>query len=251
MAITSISASTVPAQAAITFGPSSTYIIKLTPSTRAAVESAAVKLGGTVDQRYQYVFEGFTLKLPDALLPLLQKIPNILTVEKDVPVSGFDIQNTQSPTPSWGIDRIDQRTAIPPKNSSYVSSYGYRSAGKGSTIYIADTGLYPNEDIAARISSNGYSSIADGNGTVDCNGHGTHVASTAAGTKYGVAKNATLVPVRVLSCTGSGSVAGVIAGLDWILSPLNTNSKSQAVVNMSLGGNISTSLNDAFGCNPR
>ena len=48
----------LPAQAAITFGPSSTYIIKLTPSTRAAVESAAVKLGGTVDQRYQYVFEG-------------------------------------------------------------------------------------------------------------------------------------------------------------------------------------------------
>ena len=122
--------SSLPAQAAITFGPSSTYIIKLTPSTRAAVESAAVKLGGTVDQRYQYVFEGFTLKLPDALLPLLQKIPNILTVEKDVPVAGFDIQNTQSPTPSWGIDRIDQRTAIPPKNSSYVSSYGYRSAGK-------------------------------------------------------------------------------------------------------------------------
>ena len=69
----------------------------------------------------------------------------------------------------------------------------------------------------------------------------------SAGTKYGVAKNASLVPVRVLSCTGSGSVAGVIAGLDWILSPLNTNSKSQAVVNMSLGGSISTSLNDAIG----
>ena len=73
LAFTSISASTIPAQAAITFGPSSTYIIKLTPSTRAAVESAAVKLGGTVDQRYQYVFEGFTIKLPDALLPLLDR----------------------------------------------------------------------------------------------------------------------------------------------------------------------------------
>ena len=225
-------------------GPSSDYIIQITPAARTAIEGAVKNAGGTIGQRYQYAFDGFVVKLPDLLLPVLQKIPNILKIEKDQPVSSLAIQQNEIPTPSWGLDRIDQREKVS-TSSGYQGSYGYRSAGTGSTIYIGDTGIYPHEDLAGRISNVGFAGIQDGNGTVDCNGHGTHVASTAAGTKYGVAKNAKVVPVRILNCAGSGSYATVIAGLDWILSPLNTNPKTQAVLNLSIGGAAASSINDA------
>ena len=240
----SMTISTAGADAAL-FGPSSNYLVKITPATQAAVEKAIKSSGGEINARFEYAFNGFVIKLPDALIPILKKIPNVLTVEKDMPMDGLGIQQNQTPTPSWGIDRIDQREVVS-TTAGYQGTYGYRSAGTGATIYIGDTGIYPSADLAGRISSVGYSGIADGNGPVDCNGHGTHVATTAAGTKYGIAKNATVVPVRILDCTGRGSYASVIAGLDWILSPLNTNSKSQAVVNLSIGGSASTILNDAI-----
>ena len=235
--------STAGADAAL-FGPSSDYIVKITPETQAAVEKAIKSAGGQVNSRFQYAFNGFVIKLPDSLIPLLKKIPNVLTVEKDAPISGLAIQQNQTPTPAWGLDRIDQREPISTA-TGYQGNYGYRSAGAGATVYIGDTGIFPHSDLAGRIGP-GFSGISDGNGTVDCNGHGTHVATTVAGTKYGVAKNATVVPVRILGCGGMGSFSTVIAGLDWILSPANTNPKTQAVVNLSIGGNASTSVNDAI-----
>lgn len=244
IALTALFGSSSQAEAGL-LGPSSDYIVQITPAARAAVETAIKNAGGTVNGRFQYAFDGFVIKLPDLLLPVLKKIPNILTIEKDQPVSGLAIQQNEIPTPSWGLDRIDQREVVSTA-AGYQGNYGYRSAGAGSTIYIGDTGIYPHEDLAGRISSVGFTGIQDGNGTVDCNGHGTHVATTAAGTKYGVAKNAKVVPVRILNCAGSGSYATVIAGLDWILSPLNTNSKTQAVLNLSIGGTASSTLNEAI-----
>jgi subtilisin family serine protease len=168
-------------------------------------------------------------------------VPNILSLELDQTAVGLAVQNNP---PSWGLDRIDQRGRVGVAGS--VSAYEYRSAGAGATIYIGDTGIYPHADFGTRLSKSGYSAISDGNGTVDCNGHGTHVASTAAGTAYGIAKNATLVPVRILNCAGSGMYSQVMAGLDWILSPQNPNSKSNAVLNLSIGGPGSAALNAAI-----
>jgi subtilisin family serine protease len=87
----------------------------------------------------------------------------------------------------------------------------------------------------------GYTAINDGRGTDDCNGHGTHVAGTVGGTTYGVAKRVTLRPVRVLGCSGSGTTAGVIAGVDWV----TANASGPSVANMSLGGGASTALDQA------
>jgi len=166
-------------------------------------------------------------------------IPGVAYVEADARTVRIARTVTE-----WGLDRIDQRNPVGQAGS--VNAYGYRSAGKGATIYIGDTGIYPHEDLAGRISSSGYSAINDGNGTIDCNGHGTHVASTAAGTQYGIAKSATVVPIRILSCAGTGATSGVIAGLDWILSPENPNPKSAAVLNLSIGGGKSTAVNSAI-----
>jgi len=236
----------VPAQAALNLGPSSLYIIKVSPSARVAIELAVKNAGGSIEKKYQYAFDGYVVKMPNIAAAILSKIPNILTVEKDAPMNGLNIQQYQTPTPSWGIDRVDQKTLIPSSDSTYTSSYGYRSAGAGSVIYVGDTGIYPHDDLVGRISTVGYDGFADGMGVSDCNGHGTHVATTAAGSKYGVAKNATVVPVRLLNCAGSGSYSGVIAALDWILSPSNTNSKSNAVLNLSIGGGKSSSVNEAI-----
>lgn len=230
---------------ALNLGPTATYLVRVTPAAKAAAEAAIGKIGGNVEARYNYVFDGFKIKLPTVAYTLLSRIPNVLSIEEDKPLDLLSPEYVESPTPSWGLDRIDQRGAVG-SPAPYVSSYGYKSAGRGATIYVADTGVSAHDDLSGRLSTSGYSGYSDGNGFNDCNGHGTHVATIAAGSKYGVAKNATVVAVRVLGCDGQGTVAGVISGLDWILSPLNPNPKTAAVVNMSLGGGASASLDGAI-----
>jgi subtilisin family serine protease len=123
------------------------------------------------------------------------------------------------------------------------STFTATAQGSGVDTYIVDTGIFASHtEFTGRLVA-GFSSIADSNGTNDCNGHGTHVAGTTAGTIYGIAKSATLIPVRVLDCSGSGSNSGVIAGLDWIVA--HHISGKAAVVNMSLGGGASSALDTA------
>ena len=139
-------------------------------------------------------------------------------------------------SPTWGLDRIDQRE-LP-----LDSRYEYGSDGTGVTVYVVDTGiLATHNEFAGRIGE-GYSSISDGLGTTDCDGHGTHVAGTVGGTAYGVAKDVTLVPVRVLDCEGSGSDSTVISGIEWVI---DNHAGGPAVMNLSLGGGYSAPLNQA------
>ena len=98
-AFAAMTVTAAPADAAL-FGSSSNYLVKITPATQAAVESAIKNAGGTINSRFQYAFNGFVIKLPDVLVPVLKKLPNVLTVEKDMPISGLAIQQNQSPTPS-------------------------------------------------------------------------------------------------------------------------------------------------------
>ncbi|MFL9557304.1 S8 family peptidase [Acinetobacter baumannii] len=191
---------------------------------------------GKVLQSYDTVLKGFAIYLPDtagaAFIEAMKKNPHVLSVESDTIVN---IDATTQSNPDWGLDRIDQK-ALP-----LNSAYSYLQTGSGTTAYIVDTGiLSSHQEFSGRVLS-GYTAISDGNGTTDCNGHGTHVAGTVGGTTYGVAKNVNLVPIRILGCDGSGASSNVIAGLDWILK----NGKKPAVVNMSLGGATSSSLDSA------
>ena len=191
------------------------------------------------------------------IVDVLGDTPGVASVEpdwlisvnlEDVAVDGADdvgntgarsvtTQSNQSPA-EWGLDRIDQRGL--PLNSSY----SYQFSGDGVRVYVVDTGVRSSHsELAGRVVS-GYTSIFDGRGWEDCNGHGTHVAGTIAGELYGVAKSATIVPVRVLDCAGSGSNSTVINGLNWVLADVRSNPSFDAVVNMSLGGPIHEGLDN-------
>lgn len=213
------------------------YIVVMNDRVTAADEkdarTVAKENGGKILDSYGQVLNGFSAKLPDRAVERLRTSPDVAFIEAD---QRFSIDATQSPA-TWGLDRIDQRNL--PLNSSYT----YNATGSGVTAYIIDTGiLSTHSEFGGRVAS-GYTAINDGNGTTDCNGHGTHVAGTVGGSTYGVAKQVTLKPVRVLDCTGSGSTTGVIAGVDWVTS--NHAAGTPAVANMSLGGGVSSALDTA------
>ena len=198
---------------------------------RTAIQQAKTKGAADVD-RFSTV-EAFAAELSDAALAQLRSNPDVAYIEADQRIS---VETTQSPA-TWGLDRIDQRNL--PLNNAYT----YTPTGSGVTAYIIDTGVRASHnEFGGRVAS-GYTAINDGNGTNDCNGHGTHVAGTVGGTTYGVAKQVTIRPVRVLDCSGNGTTSGVIAGVDWVTS--HHSAGSPAVANMSLGGGISSALDSA------
>ncbi|MFZ4515216.1 MAG: S8 family serine peptidase [Acidimicrobiia bacterium] len=215
-------------------GPEETYIVRFVPATNAHVASSNLSRRGIkVTYGVANVFPGAITKLTKAQADALRTEVGVASVEKDAPVK---ISATQT-SPPWGLDRIDQR-ALPLSNS-----YAYAASGSGVTAYIVDTGILgTHADFGGRVRS-GYSVITDGKGTTDCHGHGTHVAGTVGGATYGIAKSVSLVAVRVLDCTGSGSISGVIAGLDWAVQ--DHAAGVPAVVNLSLGGGVSASLDAA------
>lgn len=154
----------------------------------------------------------------------------------DTPMTSLTTPTTQSPVPSWGLDRIDA------DEERLDDSYRYISTGAGVRIYVIDTGVRSDHaDLAGRVES-GWSAIDDGNEAEDCNGHGTHVAGIAAGTVYGVAKGATIVPVRALDCDGSGYASSVIAGISWAIA---NHPGGPGVINLSLGGPANSAVDQA------
>jgi subtilisin family serine protease len=185
--------------------------------------------GGTVRAMFSSGIDGFAARLPVGLAERLRRDPRVAIVEPDAPVHLWAEQSN----PPWNLDRIDQATL--PLDGLYT----YDTAGAGVRLFVVDTGLRADhQDFTGRVAT-GFTAIVDGHGTNDCHGHGTHVAGTAAGSTYGTAKAATIVPVRVLGCDGSGTTSGVVEGLDWVLANGGT---TPAVVNMSLGVTDSDAL---------
>ena len=213
----------------------SNYLVIVKPGTDIQMRKAIASLGERPIDELDFVLDGFTLNLTLADANALAADPNVLQVVPDAPVSLF---GTDDPASSWGLDRIDQApTAIDNK-------YNYPdSAGEGVRAYIVDTGVQlDNPEFSGRTLP-GFDATGSGNTTTDCHGHGTHVAGTVAGTKFGVAKKATVISVKVLNCAGSGSIIGVVSGLDWIAA--NHPKGTPAVVNMSIGGGNNSTLTAA------
>ena len=182
---------------------------------------------------YRRALKGFSVRMSEKQAEKLAADPRVAFVEEDSEVTASATQTGAT----WGLDRIDQR------NLPLDGNYTYNFTGAGITAYIIDTGIRAtHSQFGGRVIS-GFTAINDGQGTNDCNGHGTHVAGTVGSSTYGVAKDVTLVAVRVLNCSGSGTNSGVIAGVDWVTS--NHTAGTAAVANMSLGGGASSALDTA------
>ncbi|MAX54880.1 MAG: subtilisin [Alcanivoracaceae bacterium] len=227
----------------VTLAPNITDVLGVNDLTTAIRTLLAGIGGGDVLFTYQHALTGMTVQLTDLQASLLGVLPGVLAIEPDRTVTAVATQNNAT----WGLDRVDQ-PLLPLDNRFQYPDSG----GQDVTVYVVDTGLRStHSDFAGRVSP-GRNFVSTGGflfgggsidpvDTEDCNGHGTHVAGTAVGTTWGVAKQANIAPVRVLGCNGSGSNSGVIAGVDWVAG----NHRKPAVANLSLGGTNSTALDTA------
>jgi subtilisin family serine protease len=202
---------------------------------RSDARGVAREHGVAPDFVYSTVLNGFAGSISDAARAGLLRDARVERIEQDGIVT---TQGTQTGA-TWGLDRTDQHAR--PTDGTY----SYTSEGSGVTAYIIDTGiLYSHSEFGGRATP-GVDKVTVGGNAADCNGHGTHVAGTVGGSTYGIAKKVSLVAVRVLDCSGSGSWSGVIAGMDWAAAD-HVNKKNNAVANMSLGGGASSSVDNAL-----
>jgi len=204
------------------------YIVKVKAEVKGGGDRLAASVGG---RALSGAFAGFTATLTEKQARRLAADPSVEYVEQNQVVHGTATQLN----PPWGLDRTDQR-ALPLDHA-----YSYTSSGRGVNVYVIDTGIRKTHiDFGGR-ARDGWDFVDNDAIADDLNGHGTHVAATAIGTTYGIAKQAVCYGVKVLGPTGSGTTAGVIAGVNWV----TRNAVRPAVANMSIGGSASTAMDDA------
>ncbi len=212
----------------------SAWIVETVPGAVETVSAIAEDLGGEPVETFDDAFTGVAVELTDAEAGMLEQRSDVVAVHPDVEMTLFDTQ-TSAP---WHLSRLDQAAAPADGGYSYPAS-----AGAGVRVYIVDSGISPNAGQLGSRLLRGVSALAGDSSTADCQGHGTHVAGIVASITYGVAKKASVVPVRVFSCSGSTSSSTVISGLNWIAA--NHPAGTPGVVNMSLGGSASSPLDSA------
>ncbi|MBI2524196.1 S8 family serine peptidase [Candidatus Peregrinibacteria bacterium] len=208
------------------------YIVLLKEGADA--DTVARRHGLVVEHRYEKVVHGFSAGGGLGKFQALKDDSDIALVEPDRIVEAF------GQTLPTGVSRIDA-------DLSPTAKINGTDERVDADIAIIDTGIQGNHPDLNVVG--GYNCTSGNTGKWnDGNGHGTHVAGTAAAKDdgngvVGVAPGARLWAVKVLNNNGSGFLSWVICGVDWVTNHAGTID----VANMSLGGEfVSTALNDAL-----
>jgi subtilisin family serine protease len=226
------------------------YIVVFHPTiTEEAKNTHLINFQDKIHHTYEIEsFKGFAADLTDAEVEALKENADVKYIEADQKVSiarmmrpdanNLTASCTTQQNAIWGLNRVSESALLLNGLYKYVST-----AGSGVNAYVIDTGILTTHVEFEGRAVWGNNFVNDGKNT-DCQGHGTHVAGTIGGVTYGIAKKVTLIAVKVLGCDGSGTNAGVIAGINWVTSQHKSKGKP-SVANMSLGGGISTAVDDA------
>ncbi|KAJ8656309.1 hypothetical protein O0I10_008103 [Lichtheimia ornata] len=192
--------------------------------------------------------KGYAGRFGRDALQFIRRSEDVAFVEKDSLVYTSELQRIAP----WGLARISHRKRL---SFNTFNKYEYEAGGgKDIKVYVIDTGInIEHVDFEGRASWG--ETIPTGDDDEDGNGHGSHCAGTIAGKKYGVAKHAHPIAVKVLRSNGSGTMSDVVRGVDWATSQHikdGTAAKKAgkafkgSVANMSLGGGKSPSLDLAI-----
>ncbi|WP_099608218.1 S8 family serine peptidase [Vibrio coralliilyticus] len=194
--------------------------------TREARNSAKSK--GQISRSFENL-RSFSATLSEKQAEQLKKHPKVKGVYKNVTFTSDNATQIQgSSAPSWGLDRSDQRN-LPLDGTYDVGQY----TGKGVSIYIVDSGIdLSHSDFGGRAVS-GWDFVDNDGDASDCRGHGTHVAGTAAGNRFGIAPEADIYSVRVLNCEGKGNGEKILNAFDWVVDHAKQQGKP-AVINYSI-----------------
>lgn len=201
------------------------------PDSEGTIDELNKNYPGNIGHIFSAAVNGYSVELPRGLAKQLSDDPRVKYVEEDSYISEADVEYN----PGWGLDRIDQRV-LP-----FDFAFNYSDNGSGVNVYILDSGILPTHvELQGRVVP-AYNAVHDNTPINQCNGHGTGVAGVVGSTTYGVAKNVTLQDVRILPCTGYGTVSDLISGVDWVA----RHAIRPAVANMSVTTTLSQSVNDA------
>ena len=194
------------------------YTVMLTQDSDENGDSFLAKVGWEADTDRKFtwmsnsVFKGVRVQTTLECKQALEKLDFVDLVEESVEVTS-SVTQTSAP---WGLQRIsnDAGASGSPQGEDFTYTFDDATLGDGVDIYIIDTGVRDTHAAFQGRAVQGFTAFAS---STDGDGHGTHVAGTAAGAKFGVAQKANIFAVKVLGDGGSGSSSDTIAGMDWVI----------------------------------
>ncbi|SGY34441.1 BQ5605_C002g01631 [Microbotryum silenes-dioicae] len=200
-------------------------------------------IGKKANKKARKAMRGYSGKFSQSTLDAIRAMKGVKYVERDSIVQAYEVERGAP----WGLARISHRK---PLSFGTFNLYEYDGhGGEGVDAYVIDTGVNIDHDEFKGRAKWGTTIPQDAD--KDLNGHGTHVAGTMASAKYGVAKRANIIAVKVLGAGGSGTMSDVVAGVAWAADAAYAKAKKNdskhkgSVANMSLGGGKSQALDDA------